>query len=152
LLDARCSFVEADGEARDFVASFDGDACREIAAAEAFDAALQALQPARQATHDRIGARGHAKREQEQRRPRSDWPMQRTHRTAYDEPASVTEFLRVRGQAWTVARFEAFGARVPADPVTVVFVEARRRHRATGARHRAPVRVEQREVRLAATA
>ena len=45
------------GQPRDLVLALDLDARRQIAGAERLDAGLQALQPPRQAAHDRIGAR-----------------------------------------------------------------------------------------------
>ena len=55
-LDAGGRAVEALGEPRHLVAALDLDARRQVAGAERLDAGLQALQPARQPAHHRIGA------------------------------------------------------------------------------------------------
>ena len=56
VLDAAGGGVETRREAGDLVAAFDLHARRQRSGAERFDAGLQALQPARQPAHDRIGA------------------------------------------------------------------------------------------------
>ncbi len=65
-LDAPGGLVEAGAQRGHFVAPAGIDALAERAGAEALDARLQALEPARQAPHHRVGARGHGREQQQQ--------------------------------------------------------------------------------------
>ncbi len=64
LLDLPGGAIEALGKTRHFVAAFHGDTGREIAGAERFDSALQALQASGDLPHDGEGCDSDGEREQ----------------------------------------------------------------------------------------
>ena len=91
LLDARGRAVEGIGHPRDLVTALDLDARRQIAGAERLDAGLQALEPARQPAHHRIGADRDRERNAAQHEQKPDERRAVARRRAHDEPAAVRQ-------------------------------------------------------------
>ena len=83
--------LKASASARDLVAAFDLDAGGEIAGAERLDAGLQALQPARQPAHHRIGADRDRERDAAQQEQKPDERRAVARRRAHHEPAAVRQ-------------------------------------------------------------
>ena len=142
LLDARGGAVEGVRQPRDLVTAFDLDAGREIAGAERLDAGLQALEPARQPAHHRIGADRDRERNAAQQQQQPDERRAVARRRPHHEPAAVRQLhapgrpLRASVASIRCCRRRGRGNAVPVDATSSRAAS----NSATSARSRVPRR------------